>query len=140
MGLFIITQAVLALPSFVMRLVANLLWLIFGGLEVAVGYFIGSLALALTVIGLPLAWQTFRLGLLCLWPFGARVSQEPAQMGCLTLLLNAVWILFGGIWVMLGHVAMGLLLCLTLIGIPFGKQHFKLASLSLTPFGCQIRW
>ncbi|MDO5075243.1 MAG: YccF domain-containing protein [Bacteroidales bacterium] len=123
-----------------MRILANLVWLIFGGLEAALGYFTGSLALALTIIGLPLAWQTFRLGLLCLWPFGAEVHRDQQSNGCLSFVLNVVWFVFGGFWTMLMHLLFGLLLCLTIVGLPWGLQHFKLAGFALTPFGRQVTW
>lgn len=123
-----------------MRILANLLWLLLGGLEAALGYFTGSLALALTIIGLPLAWQTLRLGLLCLWPFGAQVQREEQSIGCLSTLLNLVWLIFGGFWTMLMHLVFGLLLCLTIVGFPWGRQHFKLAGFALTPFGRNISW
>lgn len=123
-----------------MRFLANILWLIFGGLEAALGYLVGSLALAITIIGLPLAWQTFRLGLLCLWPFGAEVRRDPQSVGCLSLLLNVVWFVFGGFWTMLMHLLFGMLLCITIIGLPWGLQHFKLAGFALTPFGREVSW
>lgn len=122
-----------------MRLLGNILWLVLGGFGIAMGYFIGSLFLAVTIVGLPLAWQTFRLGMLCLWPFGTEVVKGSSDTGCLTLFLNAVWIVFGGFWTMLGHLFWGILLSITIIGLPWGKQHFKLAALSLTPFGYEIR-
>ena len=122
-----------------MRLIGNLLWLIFGGFEAAMGYFAGSIALAVTIIGLPFAVQTFKLGLLCLWPFGAEVNFTGSPTGCIRIPLNLVWIIFGGLWAFLMHVIFGLLLCITIIGIPFGMQHFKMAGLSLTPFGRDVR-
>lgn len=124
-----------------MRFIGNILWLIFGGLPAALGYFSGSLGLAVTIIGLPFAWQTFKLGLLCLWPFGARVrNTSSTASGCLYTLMNIIWFVTGGIWTTLMHLLFGLLLCLTIIGIPFGKQHFKLAQLALTPFGRDIEY
>ena len=71
-------------------------WWIFGGLEAAIGYFTGSLALAITIIGIPAAVQTFKLGLLCLWPFGAEVRDGESLSGCITIPLNIIWIIFGG--------------------------------------------
>lgn len=79
-----------------MKILGNILWLIFGGLEAAIGYLTGSLALALTLVGLPWALQTFKLGLLCLWPFGSQVTAGSGSGGCLALLLNVVWLIFGG--------------------------------------------
>lgn len=122
-----------------MKILGNILWLIFGGLEAAIGYLTGSLALALTLVGLPWALQTFKLGLLCLWPFGSQVTAGSGSGGCLALLLNVVWLIFGGFLAFLWHVVCGLLLCLTIIGLPWGRQHFKLAGLALSPFGKEIR-
>lgn len=123
-----------------MKILGNILWIIFGGLEAAICYFIGSIFLALTIIGLPLAKQTIKLGVLSLWPFGAEVINKEKSTGCLTLFLNIIWIIFGGLWACIMHIVFGLLLFITIIGIPFGKQHFKLATLSLAPFGKIIRY
>lgn len=121
-----------------MRIIGNLLWLLFGGLEAAMGYFTGSLVMVFTIIGIPVALQTFKLGLLCLWPFGAEVVDTSSPTGCIRLPLNLLWLIFGGLWACLVHVFFGLLLCITIIGIPFGKQHFKMAGLSLAPFGKEV--
>lgn len=123
-----------------MKIIGNIIWLIFGGLESAIGYFTGSIALAITIIGIPLALQTFKMGLLCLWPFGSSVTSASSPSGCLALLLNIIWLIFGGILAFLNHVGWGLLLCITIIGIPWGKQHFKLAGLALSPFGKQVNF
>lgn len=123
-----------------MKILGNILWWIFGGLEAAVGYFAGSLALAVTIVGIPFALQTFKIGLLCLWPFGSEVRDSAdGQSGCIRVPLNILWIIFGGLWAWLMHVFFGLLLCITIVGIPFAKQHFKMAGLSLTPFGKEVR-
>ena len=121
-----------------MKLLGNILWWIFGGLEASIGYFTGSLALALTIVGIPWAYQTFKIGLLCLWPFGTEVNDSDSPAGCLNLVLNIVWIIFGGLWAWIVHFFFGILLFITIIGIPFGKQHFKLARLSLAPFGKNV--
>lgn len=121
-----------------MKILGNLIWLIFGGLEAAVGYFAASLVLAVTLIGLPWAWQTFKIGLLCLWPFGSEVKDAESPAGCLYLPLNLLWIVFGGFWAFLCHIIFGLLLCITLVGLPWGRQHFKMAGLSLAPFGKDV--
>lgn len=123
-----------------MKLLGNILWLVFGGLEAAIGYFTGSLALALTIVGIPWAYQTFKIGVLCLWPFGTEVNDSDSPMGCLNLLLNIVWIIFGGLWAWLVHIFFGLLLFVSIISIPFSRQHFKMARLSLAPFGKDVVW
>ena len=121
-----------------MRIIGNLLWWLFGGLEAAIGYFTGSLAMAVTIVGLPIALQTFKMGLLCLWPFGAEVKDTGYPTGCIYILLNILWIIFGGLWACLMHLGFGILLFITIIGIPFAKQHFKMAKLSLAPFGKNV--
>lgn len=117
-----------------MRIIGNLLWWLFGGLEAAIGYFTGSLAIACTIIGIPVALQTFKIGLLCLWPFGAEVKDTESPTGCIRIPLNLLWIIFGGLMAWIMHIFFGLLLFITIIGIPFAKQHFKMAKLSLAPF------
>ena len=121
-----------------MRIIGNLLWWLFGGLEAAIGYFTGSLAIACTIIGIPVALQTFKIGLLCLWPFGAEVKDTESPMGCICIPLNLLWIIFGGLMAWIMHIFFGLLLFITIIGIPFAKQHFKMAKLSLAPFGKDV--
>lgn len=121
-----------------MRIIGNLLWWAFGGLEAAIGYFTGSLSMAMTIVGIPVAWQTFKIGLLCLWPFGAEVKQAERPTGCLYVLLNILWIIFGGLWAWLMHICFGVLLFISIIGIPFAKQHFKMARLALAPFGKDV--
>lgn len=121
-----------------MKILGNILWWLFGGIETAICYFTGSLALAITIIGIPFAVQTFKLGLLCLWPFGSTVTENATANGCLNMILNLLWIITGGIWAWISHIFWGVLLCITVIGIPFGKQHFKMARLSLTPFGKDV--
>lgn len=120
-----------------MKFIGNILWLLFGGLECAIGYFAGALALIVTIIGIPFGIQIFKLGVLCLWPFGSKVSESNSS-GCLSLLMNIIWIIFGGFYACLAHLFFGILLCLTIIGIPFGKQHFKMAKLALVPFGRNV--
>lgn len=121
-----------------MRIIGNVLWLVFGGLEAAIGYFTGSLAMACTIIGLPVAFQTFKIGLLCLWPFGAEIEDTDSLDGCIRIPLNVLWIIMGGLWAWFMHIIFGVLLFITIIGIPFGRQHFKMARLSLAPFGKKV--
>lgn len=118
-----------------MKILGNIIWLIFGALESAIGYFTGSFGLLLTIIGIPLALQTFKLGLLCLWPFGSEVRNSQTPSGCLALFMNIIWLVFGGIWACLNHLLWGTLLCITILGIPWGRQHYKMAGLALAPFG-----
>ena len=122
-----------------MKVIGNIIWLVFGGLAIAIEYFAASLILFVTIIGIPFAIQTFKLGLLALWPFGSDFkSTEESSGGCLSTFMNILWICTGGIWICLTHIAFGILFFITIIGIPFAKQHFKLAGLALTPFGKEI--
>jgi len=121
-----------------MNTLGNIIWLIFGGFFTALGYFVGGFLLCLTIIGIPFGLQCFKLGVLMLWPFGQRVVSDTTDTGCLTLIMNLLWILFGGLWVAIGHIVFGLLLAITIIGIPFARQHFKMVEVSLMPFGKRI--
>ena len=121
-----------------MRFLGNIIWLIFGGFVTAVEYVISSFFLMITIIGIPFALQTLKLAALELWPFGAEVRTRENQPGCLSTIMNLIWLIIGGIWIFLTHVIFGILLGITIIGIPFAKQHFKLAGLALTPFGREV--
>jgi uncharacterized membrane protein YccF (DUF307 family) len=121
-----------------MSLFGNLIWLIFGGIIIAIEYVIASILLMITIIGIPFGLQTLKLGMLALWPFGQTAISRPAASGCLSTLMNIIWIFVGGIWISLTHLLFGVLLSITIIGLPFGRQHFKLAGLALTPFGKEI--
>lgn len=121
-----------------MKLLGNIIWLIFGGLVTSIEYLISSLLLMVTIIGIPFGLQTMKLALLALWPFGSRVTDNGNAGGCLCIIMNILWIILGGFWICLTHLGFGLLLCITIIGIPWGRQHFKMAGLALTPFGKNI--
>ena len=118
-----------------MKTIGNIIWVIFGGLIMAIEYFVASLILIVTIIGIPFGIQTLKLGLVALWPFGTEVRESETNSGCLSTFMNVLWIITGGIWIALSHLVFGILFSITIIGIPFGRQHFKLAGLALTPFG-----
>ena len=118
-----------------MNLIGNIIWVIFGGILLSLGYLFGGLILCVTIVGIPFGVQIMKLGMFALWPFGGEVVQNKTPMGCLSILLNVLWIIFGGIEVAIGHLTMGVIFCITIIGIPFGMQHFKLMVLALMPFG-----
>lgn len=121
-----------------MKTLGNIIWLLLGGLVCAIEYFVASIALLVTIIGIPFGIQTIKLGILALWPFGAEIKIIPGNPGCVSTIMNILWFLIGGIWICLTHLLFGILLAVTIIGIPFAKQHFKLASLALTPFGREV--
>ena len=121
-----------------MNFIGNLIWLIFGGLVAALGYIVGGFILCLTLIGIPFGLQCFKIAGLVLWPFGRRVVPTSSSMGCLPLFCNIIWLLCGGLYTALVHLVFAALLFLTIIGIPFARQHIKLMELSLMPFGKQV--
>lgn len=122
-----------------MKFLGNILWLVLGGLLVALVYFFVGLLFCLTVIGIPFGVQLIKLGVYALWPFGHELVYGPGQPGCLSTVMNVLWILLGWWEIALTHLAFGLLLCVTIIGIPWGLQHFKMALGAIFPFGKEIR-
>ncbi len=122
-----------------MSLIGNILWIVFaGGIVLFLEYLLGGLALCLTIIGIPFGIQCIKLSLLALVPFGKVVRSSEKSSGTLATIMNILWILFGGTWIALTHLFFAILCAITIIGLPFAKQHMKLAALSLTPFGKQI--
>lgn len=121
-----------------MSFIGNVIWLICGGLIVALEYFLSGLLLCATIIGIPFGIQCFKIGILTLLPFGREVREVPGEGGCLQTVFNILWIFTGGIWIAFTHLIFGILLGITIIGLPFAKQHFKLMRLSFTPFGKDI--
>jgi uncharacterized membrane protein YccF (DUF307 family) len=121
-----------------MSILGNLIWLIFGGFIIAIEYFIGSIILMITIVGIPFGLQTLKMAALAVWPFGRDTRVHARASGCLYILMNVLWLICGGLWIALTHALFGLLLCITIIGIPFGLQHFKLTAIALNPFGRDI--
>ncbi|MBD5323485.1 MAG: YccF domain-containing protein [Bacteroides sp.] len=119
-----------------MNLLLNIIWVVFGGLMIAIEYIISSLLMMLTIVGIPFGLQTIKLASVALWPFGRQVVKSQASMpGCLNAVMDIVWWIVGGVPIALTHLGWGLLFCITIVGIPFGIQHFKLMALALFPFG-----
>ena len=122
-----------------MKTIGNIIWVIFGGLEIAIEYFAAGILMMLTIIGIPFGLQSIKLGLLALWPFGSTIEDKQQQTGCINFFMNILWFFIGGIWICLSHIGIGLIFCITIIGIPFGMMHFRLAGLALSPFGKEIK-
>ena len=120
-----------------MRVLLNLIWLIFGGLLLALGYAIVALVMFILIITIPFGIASARIALFCLWPFGRTLVRRP-DAGAGSLIGNVIWFVLAGWWLALGHLVTGLLMCLTIIGIPLGLANFKLIPVSLTPFGRDI--
>ena len=118
-----------------MKFIGNIVWLILGGIVIALVYYIVGLLFCLTIIGIPFGFQLFKFGTFSLWPFGTQVIEGKDSIGCTTLFMNILWIILGWWEIALMHLFFGFILCITIIGIPFGMQHFKMAGLALLHFG-----
>jgi uncharacterized membrane protein YccF (DUF307 family) len=122
-----------------MTLLGNVIWLVFGGLLVAAGYIIGGLALCLTIIGIPFGIQSIKLGVAALTPFGRQIVTEEGADSPLRLVFNVIWLILFGWEIAVAHLLSALLLAITIVGLPFAKQHIKLLPLALFPFGRDLR-
>lgn len=118
-----------------MRFLGNLIWFIFAGFWQGLGWTLAGLLWCVTIIGIPIGRQCFKFAALSFFPFGKDVRLGG---GAVSMLMNLVWLLVSGIWLAIGSAVNGLILCLTIVGIPFGRQCFKLARLALMPFGAEI--
>lgn len=122
-----------------MNFLGNLVWLIMGGLLTALMYWTAGLIMCITIIGIPFGVQLFKIGTLSLWPFGHDLQPKAdSATGCLQVAFNVMWILLGWWEIALTHLTFGLILCCTIVGIPWGLQHFKLALGSVFPFGKEV--
>lgn len=128
-----------------MRTLGNLLWFLFGGALMGLGWWLFGLLAALTIVGLPWARAAFVIGQFSFFPFGQEAvsrdlltGRQDIGTGPLGLIGNVLWFIFAGFWLALGHLGSALVCCCTLIGIPFGLQHLKLAVLALMPIGKTI--
>jgi uncharacterized membrane protein YccF (DUF307 family) len=118
-----------------MRLLGNIVWLVFGGLIAGLAYIVSGFLLCLTIIGIPFGLQTMKLGVATLLPFGKEIQTSPDADSPLRIVLNVIWLILFGWEIALNHAFWALVLAITVIGIPFALQHVKLIPLSLLPFG-----
>ena len=118
-----------------MRVLGNILWFLLGGWLCALGWLLAGVVWCITIVGAGVGIQCFKLAGLVACPFGKTVIYG-GSLGA--GLLNVLWIVFAGIWLALGSILLGVLCCITIVGIPFGRQHFKFAKLALMPFGAQV--
>ncbi len=121
-----------------MSTLGNIIWVVFGGFFIFLEYLVAGLLLCLTIIGIPFGLQAIKLAQLALWPFGKHIEYMDYAPGCLSTMMNILWLLIGGIWIALSHLILGIIFAISIIGIPFASQHFKLVGLALTPFGRRI--
>ena len=120
-----------------MRVVLNVIWLVFSGIWMAFAYCaLGALA-CLTIVGIPFGIAAFRISHYALWPFGRRIVLRPHH-GVSSTIGNVVWFVLAGLWLAIGHAVAGAALCVTIIGIPLGLANFKMIPVSLTPLGREI--
>jgi uncharacterized membrane protein YccF (DUF307 family) len=117
------------------RFIGNVLWLLLAGVWMGLAYVIAGIVQCITIIGIPFGVQSFKLAGYALWPFGRVVYQRTDRSPGLSCIGNVIWFVLSGLWLAIGHVVTGVLLCITIIGIPFGIASFKLAGLALVPFG-----
>lgn len=122
-----------------MSTLGNLIWLIFGGLIAALGYIIAGLLLCLTIVGIPFGMQSVKIGIASLAPFGKEIVENNNANSPLRVIFNIVWLVLFGWEIAIAHLVSALILFITIVGIPFGKQHIKLIPLALFPFGRELR-
>ncbi|NMF84574.1 YccF domain-containing protein [Nodosilinea sp. P-1105] len=122
-----------------MSLLGNIIWLIFGGLLTGLGYIIGGLLLCITIIGIPFGLQAIKLGWATMTPFGRKIIEDPNPNSTVNIILNVLWLLVVGWEIAVTHLVHAVILAITIIGLPFAKQHIKLIPLALLPFGRDLR-
>jgi uncharacterized membrane protein YccF (DUF307 family) len=123
-----------------MTILGNILWIFLGGgILIFFFYLFGGVVLCLTIIGIPFGMQCIKLSVLGLMPFGQKIVYKASEPGCLSTLMNIIWLLFGGLELAVVHLVFAALCAITIIGIPFARQHIKLLSLALTPFGREVQ-
>ena len=122
-----------------MNLLLNIVWLIFGGFIVVIGYLLGSLILCITIIVIPFGVQCFKRAGLAIAPFGREIREKEPPGGCVSVVMNIIWIILPGLELAIFHLVMALLVAVTIIGLPSAAQHLKMTRLALLPFGFEVR-
>jgi uncharacterized membrane protein YccF (DUF307 family) len=119
------------------KTIANLIWFILSGVWLGIAYLVAGVVACLTIIGIPFGIQSFKLAGYVMWPFGRTLAESSGHRFSKGV-MNVIWIIVGGIWLAITHVLLGALLCLTIIGIPFGIKNFSMAKLALFPFDYSV--
>jgi uncharacterized membrane protein YccF (DUF307 family) len=122
-----------------MSLLGNIIWLIFGGFLTGFGYIMGGLSLCLTIIGIPFGLQAIKLGIATFTPFGREIVVSENADSPLRVVFDVIWLVVFGWGIAIAHLVHGLILAITIIGLPFAKQHFKLMVMAFLPFGRELR-
>jgi uncharacterized membrane protein YccF (DUF307 family) len=120
-----------------MRILLNIIWLVFGGLWLALGYFVAGVICCILIITIPFGIASFRIGLYALWPFGKTVVSKPTS-GLGSLIGNVIWLILCGIWLAIGHIISAVAMAITIIGIPLAVANLKMVPISLMPLGKDI--
>lgn len=121
-----------------MRAILNLIWLVLAGVWLGIGYVIAGAIMCVTIIGIPFGFQAFKLAGYALWPFGRTLIPKHERHKGMSVIGNVLWFVLAGWWLALEHLFVGILLCITIIGIPLGVASFKMAGAALVPFGKEI--
>jgi uncharacterized membrane protein YccF (DUF307 family) len=122
-----------------MNLLLNLVWLVFGGVLVALGYLLGGLLLCITIIGIPFGIACFKLAGLAVAPFGREIREKEPPGGIVAVIMNVIWIILPGLELAILHLVLALAFAITIIGLPLAAQHLKMTRMALLPFGFEAR-
>jgi uncharacterized membrane protein YccF (DUF307 family) len=122
-----------------LNLLLNIIWLIFGGFIVVMGYLLGAILLCITIIGIPFGIQCFKLAGLAVAPFGREIREKEPPGGALAVVMNIIWIILPGLELAILHLFLALAFAITIIGLPIAAQHLKMTRLALLPFGFEVR-
>ncbi|MFF1944079.1 YccF domain-containing protein [Rhodococcus qingshengii] len=120
-----------------MRIVLNVIWLVFGGFWLALGYFAAGIICCILIITIPFGIAAFRIGIYALWPFGKTVVDKPTA-GVGSMIGNVIWVIIAGIWLAIGHIVTAVAMAITIIGIPLAVANLKMIPISLMPLGKEI--
>lgn len=121
-----------------MSILLNILWFIFGGFLVSLAYILGGILLCITIIGIPFGIQCFKLSILGMAPFGVEIRETEPPGGCVSVIMNVIWILLPGLELAIIHLCLAALFAITIIGLPFAAQHLKMIRLAILPFGFRV--
>ena len=120
-----------------MRILLNVIWLVFGGFWLALGYFAAGIICCILIITIPFGIAAFRIGIYALWPFGKTVVDKPTA-GVGSMIGNVIWVIIAGIWLAIGHIVTAVAMAITIIGIPLAVANLKMIPISLMPLGKEI--
>ena len=120
-----------------MRIILNIIWLVFGGLWLALGYFLAGVLCCILIVTIPFGIASFRVGVYALWPFGKTVMEKPTA-GVASVVGNVIWVIVAGVWLAIGHVITAVAMAITIIGIPLAVANLKMIPVSLMPLGKDI--